>query len=209
MQPTTPGLPSTEVATRNDGSPEVRLERAAITIGAIVAVLWAAEAIDWVLKHRLDRYGIRPRQVRGLSGILFAPFLHAGFGHLLSNTVPIVILGLLVILTAPNRFLLATLIVTVVSGLGAWLLGASNSVHIGASGVVFGWVGYLLFRGVFSRRAGQLILGVLVAVIYGGMLIRGVLPNHQQVSWQAHLFGAIGGALAAFLERRKNEGKTT
>jgi membrane associated rhomboid family serine protease len=167
-------------------------------VGALVALMWVIEVIDSLDHHRLDGDGIVPRQISGLPGILFAPFLHASFGHLLGNTVPFLVLGLTIALGGVARVLAVTVIVTLVSGLGTWLVSPGSSVTIGASGVVFGFATYLLARGVFNRSVGQIAIGAVVGVIFGGALLWSLIP-HSGVSWQDHLFGAIGGVLAARL----------
>ena len=167
-------------------------------VGVLLAVQWLSEIVDFFMDHRLDRFGVRPHQLAGLRGIAFAPFLHAGFGHLIGNTVPFAVLGVLIALGGLRQFLAVTVIVGFISGLGMWLFGSSNEVHIGASGVVFGYLGYLLVRGVFARNVRQILLGVVVAAVYGGLLW-GVLPTDSGVSWEGHLFGAIGGVVAAKL----------
>ena len=158
----------------------------------IVALMWIAEGIDFLLGGSLNRFGIRPRTSIGLIGIVLAPFLHAGFGHLAANTVPFVALGWLILGRSQDEFWLVTLIVWLLSGLGVWLFGASNSIHIGASGVIFGFFGFLLFRGVFDRNWLSLLIAIGVAVIYGS-LIFGVFPMQRGISWEGHLFGFIGG----------------
>lgn len=173
--------------------------------------MWVVEVIDSLDHHHLDGDGIVPRRVSGLPGILFAPFLHASFGHLLANTVPFVVLGLTIALGGVARVLAVTAIVALVSGLGAWLVSPSSSVTIGASGVVFGFATYLLARGVFNRHVGQIAIGAVVGVIFGGALLWGLVP-HSGISWQDHLFGAIGGVLAARLmatetPRRRRRGR--
>jgi membrane associated rhomboid family serine protease len=112
---------------------------ALLLVAAMVALMWAVEVVDVVAGHRLDSYGIHPRDVDGLPEILSAPFLHAGFGHLISNTLPFAVMGAAIALGGLARVALVTLLVTVVSGLGTWLVAPSNSVHLGASGVVFGY----------------------------------------------------------------------
>ena len=168
----------------------------AIVIGAIVALLWAVEIVDVAVRHRLDRFGVQPHTVRGLRGVALAPFLHSGFGHLIGNTIPFAVMGFIVLTGGLRRFVAVSLVVAVVSGLGMWLFGSSNEVHIGASGIVFGYLGYLLSRGFFEDKIGQIAVGVLVGVVYGGM-IWGVLPTARGVSWQGHLFGFLGGMFAA------------
>lgn len=167
-------------------------------VGVMIALQWLSEIVDFFVDHKLDKYGVRPHQLVGLRGIAFAPFLHAGFGHLIGNTIPFAVLGVLIALGGLRQLLSVTVIVGVISGLGMWVFGSSNQVHIGASGVVFGFLAFLLARGVFAKNIRQILLGVLVAMVYGGMLW-GVLPTSSGVSWQGHLFGAIGGVVAAKL----------
>ena len=170
---------------------------AAQVILGFVTVLYALEAVDTVLGGRLDGAGVRPREVDGLDGIVFAPLLHAGWQHLEANTLPLLVFGFLILLAGVPRWLSVTAVVWLVGGVGTWLTGQPHSVHLGASVLAFGWLAYLLVRGVFSRRPGQVLLGVLLLFLYGGLLW-GVLPNSTGVSWQGHLFGAVGGALAAW-----------
>lgn len=162
-----------------------------------VALLWAIELADLLVFNRqLDRFGIRPRDTSWLWGILFAPFLHAGFGHLLANTIPLVVLGWLVMLRRTSDFFVVGAWAALVSGIGAWLFGAPNSIHLGASGVIFGFLGYLLARGYVERSIGSILVAVIVGILYGGALW-GVLPLTAGISWQGHLFGLLGGGGAA------------
>ena len=169
-----------------------------VALGALVGVMWVSEAVDVVLDGRLDTLGIEPRQVDGLSGVVLAPFLHGGFGHLIGNTVPFVLLGAVVALSGLARLLAVTAVVTVVGGLATWLVAPGDTVHLGASGVVFGYAAYLIARGVFDRRLRSIAVGVLVALVYGTTLLFGLVPR-PGVSWQGHLFGALAGVLAARL----------
>ena len=162
----------------------------------IAALMWVTEIIDTLADHRLDQYGIEPRDLDGLFGIVAAPFLHDGFGHLLSNTVPLVLMGLAIALKGALRVLAVTAIVALVSGLGTWLIGPESTVHIGASGVVFGYATYLLSRGFFNRNVLEIGIGLVVGAVWGLTLLGGLLPA-EGVSWQGHLFGAIGGVIAA------------
>jgi membrane associated rhomboid family serine protease len=162
----------------------------------MVALMWILEGVDAAVDHRLDRYGIEPRDTDGLDGIVAAPFLHVGFGHLIANTVPFVVMGVVIALEGPLRLLAVTAIVGLTSGLGTWLVAAEGSIHIGASGIVFGYATYLIARGVFNRRATELAVGLAVALIWGGALLGGLEPQ-RGISWQGHLFGAIGGVVAA------------
>jgi membrane associated rhomboid family serine protease len=180
----------------------------ALTLG-FVAILYAIEGIDSLDHHDLDNAGVRPRTVEGLSGIVFGPLLHASWGHLIGNTLPVLVLGLLTLLTGIGRGLAATAIVWVVGEFGAWLTGGSGTVHLGASVLVFGWLTYLLSRGVFARNPWQILVGVVVGLLYGSILF-GVLPGQPGISWQGHLFGAVGGVIAGWVlsgdERRHRRG---
>ncbi len=165
---------------------------------SVVVLLWAIEIVDQLIfRGALNNLGIRPRSLPGLFGIAFAPFLHGNFAHLLANTLPLVSLGWLIMLRNTEDFFWVSIITALVSGLGTWLIG-SPATHIGASGVIFGYFGFLLLRGYFERSATAIAFSILVAVLYGGILW-GVLPTQPGVSWEGHLFGFIGGVLAAKL----------
>jgi membrane associated rhomboid family serine protease len=176
---------------------------AALIMIALLAWLWLLEVADTLTGHQLDNLGIRAQEIDGLPGIISAPFLHAGWDHLISNSVPFFVLGFLVLLGGLARWLLSSLISILTSGLAAWLLTPGEVIILGASGLIFGWLTYLLARGVWSRRAGQIVVAIGVLVLYGG-LIFGVLPGQAGVSWQAHLGGAVGGVLAAWLLHRRS-----
>jgi membrane associated rhomboid family serine protease len=169
----------------------------------LLAWLWLLEVADTLTGNRLDNLGIHAQEIDGLPGIISAPFLHAGWDHLISNSVPFFVLGFLVLLGGLARWLLSSLISIISSGVAAWLLTPGQVVILGASGLIFGWLTYLLARGLWSRRPGQVAVAVLVLVFYGG-LIFGVLPGQAGVSWQAHLGGAVGGVLAAWLLHRRS-----
>lgn len=172
-------------------------------LGGILAVMWAVEVADLLLFGvSLDAYGIRPRSAEGLAGILFAPFLHGGFAHLLGNSVLFVVLGSLVLFHEVRDFVLTTVLAVLVGGLGVWLFGGSGTVHVGASGVIFGYFGYLLLRGYFRRSLGAILLSLSLLVFYGWLLF-GLLPFQPGISWLGHLFGFLGGALSAYLLRSK------
>ena len=167
-------------------------------VAALVVVMWAVEIVDSIDNHGLDRHGIQPRDGDGLIGIVTAPFLHASFGHLMANTIPFAVMGFAIAFKGAARVLAVTAIVALVGGLGTWLIAPENSVHIGASGVVFGYATYLLSRGFFDRDFFELLIAVGVALVWGSALLGGLLPR-DGISWQGHLFGAIGGVVAARL----------
>jgi membrane associated rhomboid family serine protease len=168
-----------------------------LTLGGLVALMWAIEIVDqFILLRSLDQFGIRPRSIPGLWGILFAPFLHGNFPHLIANTVPFLTLGWLVMLRNTRDFWTVSIVAAIVGGLGTWLIAPSGTVHIGASGIIFGYLGFLLSRGYFERNFTSIALSVTVGILYGS-LIWGVLPQRIGISWQGHLFGFIGGVVAA------------
>lgn len=186
----------------------------AVTIVSFVALLYLVEAWDSLHNQELDQDGIRPLETDGLSGILWAPLLHANWAHLFANTGPALVLGFLVTLCGFGRFVLATAIIWLGGGLGTWLIGnigsprGVESVHIGASGLIFGWLTFLIVFGFFTRHVWQILVGVAVLFVYGGVLW-GMLPGTFGVSWQGHTSGAIAGVCAAYLvsapERKKRE----
>lgn len=173
-----------------------------LVVGLLVAVMWVVEIINSLDGQRLDADGIIARRLSGLPGILSAPFLHESFSHLLSNTIPFIILGLVIALEGPARVIAVTIIAALVSGLGAWALSASGTDTIGASGIVFGYATFLIARGFFTRKAVALVIGVLVVVLFGGALLLSIAPQ-RGVSWQDHVFGAVGGVLAAWIVRER------
>lgn len=170
---------------------------AAEVIAGFVALLYVIELVDTLMGHRLDGGGVRPREADGLDGIVFAPLLHVGWTHLVANTVPLLVFGFLILLAGVARWLAVTAVVWIVGGTGTWLTGQPHSLHLGASVLAFGWLVYLLLRGVFARDAAQVALGVILLLVYGGVLWS-VLPGQPGISWQGHLFGAVGGAVAAW-----------
>ncbi|EFQ84004.1 peptidase, S54 family [Aeromicrobium marinum DSM 15272] len=180
-----------------DGRRTVALDALAV-IAAFVAVLYVIELVDTLLGGSLDDFGVRPRSDEGLLGIVFAPVLHVGWGHLVANTLPLVVLGFLLLLSGLRTWVAVTAVVWLVGGLGTWVVGGSNTIHLGASVLVFGWLVHLVVRGVFTRSVGQILIGVGVLLVYGGVLW-GALPGTPGVSWEGHLFGGVGGALAAWL----------
>lgn len=153
---------------------------------------------------RLDTYGIIPRNLQHWYGIIAAPFLHGSWQHLLMNTPPFIIFGSLIAIHSLGDLWIVSVITALVSGIGVWLISPANSITVGASGVIFGYFGFLLFRGIFERNLSSLFVSVAIAVLYGSLIWQ-VLPSQPHISWQAHLFGFIGGILAASLYRLPEE----
>ncbi|GFE69301.1 rhomboid family intramembrane serine protease [Chroococcus sp. FPU101] len=172
-------------------------------LGSFLGIFWIVEILDrFVFRGRLDVYGIIPHNIIGLRGILLAPFLHGNFNHLIANSIPFVILGWLVMLQETSDFFIVTGITMLVGGLGVWFFGVPGSIHIGASILIFGYLGFLLLRGYFQRNFASILLSLVVGVLYGGT-VWGVLPSQPGISWQGHLFGFIGGIIAARMIARE------
>jgi membrane associated rhomboid family serine protease len=164
----------------------------------LVGLMWVSEVIDTALNGELDQYGIIARRPDGLFGIITAPFLHMGFGHLISNTLPLVTLGLLIAVSGAKRLAAVTAIIVTLGGFGTWLISPPNTITIGASGLVFGYAAYLITRGIFNRRISQVLIGVVVVLVWGSALLSGLLPQ-DGISWQGHLFGGLAGIFAAWV----------
>ena len=186
---------------------EPRLGQRLSYVAGVAALFWLLELVDrLLLDGALDNYGIRPRTTDGLWGIPLAPFLHGDFAHLASNTIPFVVLGGLVAMRGLAEFCEVSLVVVIVGGLGTWLFGESGTVHIGASGLVFGYFGCLTARGFLEANVVSILVGLLVLFLYGG-IVWGVLPTQPGVSWQGHLFGLLSGAAAGWILTRLGQRK--
>lgn len=183
-----------------------RLKQALLVMAGVVAVLWLIEVVDTLTRHALDAFGIIPRQLDGLDGILFAPLLHAGFAHLAANSVPLFALGTVLWTEGLKRLLVTVSSAWLSSGVFAWLIGPVQTIVIGASGVIFGLITYLIVRGFLSRSWLHLGIGLVVMFGYGYALL-GIFPwaVGPQVAWQGHLGGAVGGLLAAWLLHRRSQ----
>jgi membrane associated rhomboid family serine protease len=171
--------------------------QAIIVVASFVGLLYATEGVDTLLGGTLELHGIWPRTPDQWDGILWAPLLHSGWDHLLANTGPLIVLALLATAGGMAQFLGVTAIIWLASGFGTFLIGQPG-VHLGASGVVFGYLTFVLVRGLFVRSLPQILIAVVVFLVYGAFLW-GVLPNQPGISWEGHLCGAIGGILAAWL----------
>lgn len=201
VQSTKPSPPRTQPSLPRSTRGQTQREGIGLLLG-IVLVMWVVEVVNTLDSNRLDGDGIYGRQIGHLWGIFTAPFIHASFAHLIGNTIPFVFMGLIIALRGAARLALVTLIVVAVGGLGTWLVAPSNIPTIGASGVVFGYAAYLFARGFFDRSLLEVLVGVVVAVIWGGALLGSLVP-HAGISWQGHLFGLVGGIVAAWLLRRE------
>jgi membrane associated rhomboid family serine protease len=180
-----------------------------IVLTVFVGVMWLIRLFDavWVPGGVDARYGVIPRTSEGLEGILTSPFIHASFDHLISNTVPLVLLGLLILIDGLAAFFFVTGVSIVVSGLGTWLFGSTAS-HFGASGLVFGFFGYLVFRTAFDRRILYALITIAVAGLYATSMAFSLIP-HEGISWSGHFFGFVGGFLAARMRHQRPPGLQT
>lgn len=191
------------------------LGRAFVVMCAVVPVLFLVEVMDWITPgySLAAAHGIRPRDLAGLDGVVLAPFLHANFFHVTANSIPLILLGTFVLAGGVRRTLWSTLLIALVAGFGVWTVGdllfddtgraaATATVHVGASGVVFGYLGLLLTRGIVEHSWWNAAVAVLIGVLYGWQL-QGVLPGQEGTSWEGHLFGFAGGMAAAVLFRRR------
>jgi membrane associated rhomboid family serine protease len=183
---------------------------AALTMLVFTAALYVIEVLDLASGGMLDREGgIASRSVDGLDGILFSPLLHGDWGHLWANTVPFLVLGFLAMAGGIGQFVMVTATIWLLGGAAVWLFGPDLPYYtIGASGVIFGWLTFLLVRGFFARSLKQIVLALVLFLIWGGVLW-GVLPTDAHVSWQAHLFGALAGVLAAWMVARADRGRAS
>ena len=175
------------------------IKDSAALLGVFVVLMWGFEILDLVTNHYFDRFGIQPRKVGGLIGLVAAPFLHGDFQHLISNTIPFLVLGGIVMLGGRGVFVAVTIFIALVGGGALWLFGpGGNTNHIGASLVIFGYLGFLLSRGFFEKSIFWVLVSFGILVFYG-YLIFGVLPGEPGISWQGHLFGFIAGIVSAKL----------
>ena len=173
----------------------LRLDRMRWVLG-LFAAIWIVQGINLLTGDALNHwFGLLPRSVGGLDGILFMPLLHGSVAHAAANSLPLLVLGSLLAATAPGRVLQASAVIVLLGGLGVWLLG-STAIHVGASGLIFGWSGYLVVRGIVEKRTVPILVAVGVVLLYGP-LAWSVLPGQPGVSWESHLFGALAGATAA------------
>jgi membrane associated rhomboid family serine protease len=165
-----------------------------------VLLLWLIKIYEIIFTLDLSKFGIQPRTTGGLIGILVSPLIHGNLAHLFSNTMPLLILGIMVFYFYRKIAFEIFFWIYIMTGSWVWISAGSDSYHIGASGLVYGFVSFLFFSGVFRKNTRSIALAVLVTLVYGG-LIGGVLPSQPGVSWQSHLFGALSGAICSYIYR--------
>src|SRR5580693_8160863 len=176
---------------------------ALIVMGAFLAVIWVLQVVNWADGYRLDlQLGILPEHVSRLPEIFTAPFLHFSWQHIEGNSVPLFVLGVLAAYRSIARFLIATLIIAVTSGLAVWLFQSGNELTVGASGLIFGYFGYVVARGFFDRNLLDIGVGIVAGLLYWTIL-QVAIPGTPGISWIGHLGGLFGGLLAAWLLRER------
>jgi membrane associated rhomboid family serine protease len=163
-------------------------------------VLWIVHLLSLILKEDFSRIGLLPRNLVGLLGIITSPLIHADFSHLISNTIPLIILGWIIFAFYPKLSYLLFVFIYLLTGLLVWIF-ARQVYHIGASGIVYGFVSFLFFSGMFRRDNTSIALALVITFLYGG-LVWGMIPGWKGISWESHLFGAITGLIAAYLFRK-------
>jgi len=181
------------------------IKRDFMAIAIFIVVIWAVFALDRFLP--LERFGLVPRDAGGLIGIIAMPFLHGDFGHLMGNTIPLAVTLFLLAGSRADSGAIVVLI-TLLGGVLLWLFGRT-ALHIGASGLVFGLIAFHIFAGVFEKRVSSILITLVVGASYAGVLVKGVIPGQQGVSWDGHLFGAIAGALVALVTAKMMNDDTT
>ncbi|MEH6497721.1 MAG: rhomboid family intramembrane serine protease [Pseudomonas marincola] len=169
----------------------------------LLAVVWAVEIVNLLMGHSLSSFGILPRTISGLVGIPLAPFLHAGLWHAISNTLPFLILGGLLLTNGQDKFWVTTIFIILLSGLLVWLF-ARGSYHVGASALIFGYFGALLGRAFFERSFSSLIVAAITVVLYGGLLW-GILPVRSYISFEGHFFGLVSGVFCSWVLYKRNQ----
>lgn len=175
-----------------------------ITTLWLTGSIWIIFILNYIFFFTdFNQFGIRPRMINGLAGIIFSPFLHLNWTHLISNTIPLFILVFVILQFYNKLFVSVSIFSIIVGGFAVWLLGRSGTNHIGASGLIFAYIGFLLFSGIFRRNLKSILIAVVIIILYGGALIRGIIPGQQGISWEGHLFGAGAGILAAWIYRKK------
>jgi membrane associated rhomboid family serine protease len=174
----------------------------------VTAIIWIVFLLNFIIFFaEFKNLGIKPRTVEGLIGIALSPFLHAGWGHLISNSIPLFILTFLILQFYKKLWIPVTIFSIILGGFCVWLIAKSGTNHIGASGVIFSYIGFLLFSGIFRKSPIPIIIGIIVLFLYGGALIRGIIPGQPGISVSGHFFGAIAGVVAAYIYRNKSRGE--
>ena len=160
----------------------------------LLLIIWILAFIGYIFP--LYQYGIVPRDINSLGGIIFAPFIHANLLHVIANSSGLLILGYIFFITEKNSGWSTFTSILILSGIGTWIIGRGNTVHIGASGLVYGLIGYLIFRGFYQKKLVTIIISGGIFLFYGGSLW-GILPSKFYISWEGHLSGFIAGILVA------------
>lgn len=166
-----------------------------------IGILWIFNIFNWVIGSKLNVLGIYPRRLSGLIGIIFCPLLHQNFNHLFFNSIPLFVLGLALLARGIIVFYWVTIVVTLLGGFAVWLMG-KRSIHIGASGLISGYFGFILVTAYLQPNFTSIVLACLVLYYFGGIFL-GIFPQKEKVSWESHLFGFLSGIASAYLPKLK------
>jgi membrane associated rhomboid family serine protease len=199
-------MPKTSVSSDPDkfGTVEfyASIGRAFVVMCVVTIGLFGLELLDQATGHHMDRAGgITARSASGLPGIFTAPFLHVSWAHIYGNSIPLLLTGTFVLATGALRFFAVTVLIIVTSGLSVWLFSPPNTVTVGASGVIFGYLGFLFLRGLVERTWWTIAVALLIGLLFG-IALSGVVPGDPHISWQAHLGGLVGGLVGAVVFRK-------
>ncbi len=182
------------------------MKKNVITSLWVTGIIWIIFILNYIFFFvDFNQFGIRPRTINGLAGIIFSPFLHLNWGHLISNSIPLLILTFVILQFYNKLYIQVSIFSILVGGFAVWLFGRSGTNHIGASGLIFAYIGFLLFSGIFRKSFKSVLIAVIIIFLYGGALLQGIIPGQKGVSWEGHLFGAAAGALAAWIFRKKHK----
>ncbi|MCC5921952.1 MAG: rhomboid family intramembrane serine protease [Cyclobacteriaceae bacterium] len=180
----------------------IKFKNSVFSVLAIIGSLWAVKILEWITSIKLNFLGVLPQSPKGLVGIFAGPFIHADLQHLISNTVPILLLGIALFYFFYNKANVILFLIYLLSGLFVWVFGRANAYHIGASGIVYGLASFLFFTSVFYRKPAASAISLIIIFLYGGMLA-GILPTEDRISWEAHLGGGIVGLALAIAFRKE------
>lgn len=171
----------------------------------LVALIWLVFGLDFIIPYQFTNLGIIPREISGMWGIVCAPFLHVNLTHIISNTFPLFVLTLMLLIFYEKQAFWVWVGIAIIGGSLVWLfagLFSGPSVHVGASGVIYGLVAFLVVSGIFQKSTALILISIVVLIVYGS-LIFGVFPSRPHISWQGHLFGALAGVLMAYAFRQR------
>jgi membrane associated rhomboid family serine protease len=177
---------------------EIKMKKKINIVFFFIAMCWIVSIISWIASFDLNYLGIHPRHAGGMVGILFSPFFHGSYSHLVVNTVPLFVLSIVLLFFYEKIAFLVIMIVWIVGGGLTWAL-ARSGIHIGASGLIYGIAAFLISFGILKRNFTSIVISVIITTVYGGSMVASILPTGVAVSWEGHLFSAVSGVFAGVL----------